>query len=190
MNISIRLLSYYSISHLTSIGMVINKALLKYGHENFSLTILEYCDIETVIEREQFYFDIIKPEYNVLPIAGSSGSFFHSEESKFKMSEARKGKPGNPHTEETKSILSKLAKGNTNRAGIMHTEEDKVKISEAQPTSQRVEVLDLLENTRKEYSSIRMAAKSIGCTRYAVSRSIETKKTLKERYDIRLLKFI
>lgn len=86
--------------------MVINKALLKYGHENFSLTILEYCDIEAVIEREQSYFDILNPEYNVLPLAGSSGSYLHSAESKLKMSEARKGKPGKPHSEEAKAKLS------------------------------------------------------------------------------------
>jgi len=142
------MLSYYSISHLTSVNMVINKALLKYGHENFSLTILEYCDNLAVIEREQLYFDNLKPEYNVLPLAGSSGSFIHTEESKLKMREARIGKPGNPHSEESKSMLSKSAIGNTNRLGKKHTEENKAKISAAQPTSQKVEVRDLLEKLK------------------------------------------
>lgn len=138
--------------------MVINKALLKYGHENFSLTILEYCDIEAVIEREQSYFDILNPEYNVLPLAGSSGSYLHSAESKLKMSEARKGKLGKPHSEEAKANLSQAGMNNTNRVGKIHTEEQRGKISASQPTSQRVEVLDLVENTIKQYSSIREAA--------------------------------
>ena len=120
--------------------MVINKALLKYGHrwENFSLTILEYCDIEAVIEREQSYFDILNPEYNVLPLAGSSfakGSYLHSAESKLKMSEARKGKPGKPHSEEAKAKLSQAGMNNTNRVGKIHTEEQRGKISASQPTS-------------------------------------------------------
>ena len=162
--------------------MVINKALLKYGHSNFSLTILEHCSVETVIEREQSYFDNIKPEYNVLPLAGSTASYSHSAESKLKMSEARKGKS---QTEETKAILSKLGMGNSNRVGKIHTEDQRARISASQPTSQRVEVLDLLENTIKQYSSIKKASESIGCSRYAVSNSLETKKTLKERYIIR-----
>jgi group I intron endonuclease len=165
--------------------MVINKALLKYGHENFSLTILEYCDIETVIEREQSYFDALNPEYNVLPLAGSRGGYRHTAESRLKMSEARKGKPGNPHSEGSKAKLSEAGINNTNRVGKIHTKEQRAKISAGQPTSQRVEVLDLLENTINQYSSIREVSKSIGCSRYAVSNSLENKKVLKERYIIR-----
>ena len=48
----------------------IYKALLHYGHENFSLEILEYCDKKVIIEREQYYIDLIKPEYNIQSIAG------------------------------------------------------------------------------------------------------------------------
>lgn len=165
--------------------MVINKALLKYGHENFSLTILAYCDIEAVIEREQSYFDTLNPEYNVLPLAGSSVSYLHSAESKLKMSEARTGIPGNPHSEESKAKLSQAGMNNTNRVGKIHTEEQRAKISAAQPTSQRIEVLDLVENTKTQYSSIREVSKNIGCSRYAVSSSLENKKVLKERYVIR-----
>jgi GIY-YIG catalytic domain/NUMOD1 domain len=44
-------------------------ALLKYDYENFSLEILEYCDIYFIIEREQYYIDLLKPEYNIQSIA-------------------------------------------------------------------------------------------------------------------------
>jgi hypothetical protein len=33
---------------------------------------LEYCDLENIIDREQYYIDLLKPEYNVLKDAGSS----------------------------------------------------------------------------------------------------------------------
>ena len=46
--------------------MLINRALLKYSYWNFSLTILEYCDPEKCIEREQYYLDLLQPEYNTL----------------------------------------------------------------------------------------------------------------------------
>jgi formate hydrogenlyase subunit 3/multisubunit Na+/H+ antiporter MnhD subunit len=49
----------------------IYNALLKYGYSNFSLTILEYCNKEKCIEREDFYLCYLPHEYNILPKAGS-----------------------------------------------------------------------------------------------------------------------
>ena len=45
-------------------------AILKYNYENFSLVILEYYDINFIIEREQCYINLLKPEYNIQSIAG------------------------------------------------------------------------------------------------------------------------
>jgi group I intron endonuclease len=53
-------------------------ALLKYGYSKFSLDILEYCEIDVLIEREQHYIDLLKPEYNILKIAGSRLGSKHS----------------------------------------------------------------------------------------------------------------
>jgi group I intron endonuclease len=46
-------------------------AILKYGRDNFSLTILEYCEPEKCVEREDFYLLSENPEYNILEKAGS-----------------------------------------------------------------------------------------------------------------------
>lgn len=54
-------------------------ALLLYGYSNFSLEILEYCEPSDVISREQYYMDLLKPEYNTLKTAGSSIGFKYSE---------------------------------------------------------------------------------------------------------------
>lgn len=70
--------------------MLIEKALLKHGYSNFkgrASEILEYCDKDEVLSREQYYLDLLKPEYNVLKKAGSSLGFTHSEETKAKMRE-------------------------------------------------------------------------------------------------------
>lgn len=61
-------------------GSVIYRALLKNGYSNFSLEILEYCSPENTILREQYYIDLLKPEYNILKTAGSLLGFKHSEE--------------------------------------------------------------------------------------------------------------
>ena len=71
----------YSVAYLTKYNnMVIHRTLLKYGYSAFSLYILEYCNKEDLISREQYYLDLYKPEYNVLKIAGSSVGWKQSEE--------------------------------------------------------------------------------------------------------------
>lgn len=57
----------------------IYNAILKYGHSNFSLDILEYCTKELVIKREQYYIDLLKPEYNICKYAGSCLGYRHTE---------------------------------------------------------------------------------------------------------------
>ena len=71
--------------------MSINKALLKYGYSGFQLEILEYCKPSDVILREQYYIDLLVPEYNILKIAGSSLGFKHSDVAKAKISLAKLG---------------------------------------------------------------------------------------------------
>jgi len=60
--------SYPSISSQAKTS-IICKSLLKYGYSEFSLEIIEYCDIKDTINREQFYIDSLNPEYNILKIA-------------------------------------------------------------------------------------------------------------------------
>lgn len=86
-----RLNYYYNLSFLAGyaankkkrkINSIIYRSLLKYGYSNFKLEIIEYCDTLNVIQREQYYIDLIKPEYNILEIAGSLRGFKHSESTK------------------------------------------------------------------------------------------------------------
>ena len=87
-NLGKRFSDYYSFKHLTDSkrNMLICKALLKHGYSNFTLEVLEYCDPHTLLVREQYYMDNLKPEYNILAKAGSSLGFKHSEETRLKMS--------------------------------------------------------------------------------------------------------
>ena len=86
-------------------------SLLKHGHHSFSLEILEYCAEYKATRTpplapsflwplacspaagrakgegsEQYFLDLLKPEYNILSKAGSSLGHIHSEETKAKMS--------------------------------------------------------------------------------------------------------
>lgn len=66
-------------------------AILKYGIANFSLYILEYCEPDIIIEREQFYLDLLKPEYNICKIAYSALGRKLSEEAKINLSIKHRG---------------------------------------------------------------------------------------------------
>jgi hypothetical protein len=67
----------FIINELKKGNSAIYSSLIKYGHSNFRLEILEYCNKEVLICREQHFIDLIKPEYNLTKLAGSClGSFF------------------------------------------------------------------------------------------------------------------
>jgi group I intron endonuclease len=77
--------------------MYICRALFKHGYSNFSLEILEYCEPEKCLEREDYYLKQLNPEYNTAKKSGAPMSGrTHSEETKIIMSEAKKGE-NNPN---------------------------------------------------------------------------------------------
>jgi len=100
-----------------------------YGKENFNFQILEYCNTSVLIEREQFYIDTLHPAYNKRLTADSNLGLKRSEESRKKMSDAKKGvvpwNKGGHHTEEANKKNSESHKGK------IKSEETRQKLSEA-----------------------------------------------------------
>lgn len=70
---------------------ILQAAWSKYGEEAFQFDCLEICSIDSLLDKEQFWIDTIKPEYNVLIIAGSPKGTIRTAETRAKMSKARKG---------------------------------------------------------------------------------------------------
>jgi group I intron endonuclease len=84
-----------------------------YGEENFKFEIIEECEKEILIEREQFHIDELKPKFNLRLIAKSNLGMKHSEETKEKMSESHKGQTSwckGLTKENNKSLLLKSLK--------------------------------------------------------------------------------
>lgn len=85
-----RLRKYFSKNHLKKV-LLRNKsnilaALLKYDYSNFNLEILEYCEPNLVIVREQYYLDLLKLEYNIYKMAGLTFGKIHIIVTKEKIS--------------------------------------------------------------------------------------------------------
>lgn len=118
-----RFASYFSYNWISGQAKSsrICKALLKYGYSEFSLEILEYCSKEDVIDREQFYLDSFRSEYNILKIAGSRLGTKQSEETKAKISSSLTGRK----TSEITKSKQKAAK-----LGIPRSEETRAKLKE------------------------------------------------------------
>jgi group I intron endonuclease len=111
-----RLSTYYYPSRLIDKRHISN-SILKYGHDNFSVVILDILRTKNsvikanLIEKEQYYINLYKPVLNINTIAGSSLGFKHTDETKKLLSEFKKG---NKLSEETKQRLSILFSGELN----------------------------------------------------------------------------
>lgn len=106
-------------------SFLLQRAWNKYGAENFKFEIVEFCEKSLLVEREQYYFDILNPKYNVCRVASSAIGRIpwnkgtktgpRSEETKLKLSLAQKGRKsywyGRKHKEESKEKMSKIHKG-------------------------------------------------------------------------------
>ena len=97
-----------------------------YGVDAFRFVIIERAETtKMLIEREQHHIDTLNPEYNICPTAGSALGVKRSEETRKKVSEAKKGKPspnrGKPMSEAQKAKMSELLEGNTRANGNTNT---------------------------------------------------------------------
>lgn len=196
-----RFLQYYNIKYITRVSKssLISRALLKHGYSKFELDILEICDPSIVIEREQYYIDILKPDYNILQVAGSLFGYKHTEESlakmkqialnrsdetKAKLREAALGKTYN-HTEETKMKLRNAI------LGKKHTEEtrEKLRIIHSNRVKHPVPGIKIKVNdtqTKKVflYDSLRFAATKLNSNHKTISNYLQNGKLLHDRYKL------
>jgi len=202
-NLARRFKVYYDLSFL-SVRLKKSKsriysAILKHGYNNFQLEILEYCTKENAISREQYFIDLLNPEYNLNPTAGSRLGANITEESRVKMSTAAQGRK---HTEETKNLISLASKGiNNHNFGKTHSEEtkgliararlgksflsDSIKAKMSEESGTALRITDLKTNETSEFSSITKAAKAMNVTQPPLSRRVKNTQgsfIVKKRY--------
>lgn len=64
----------------------------KYGEELFMYTVLEYCNEKIRFEREQYYIDVIHPEYNLTSHVTANTEYSPTQEVRDKISQTLKNK--------------------------------------------------------------------------------------------------
>lgn len=83
----------------------------KHGAESFEFQILEGCDPEDLLKREQAWMDKLAPEYNICPTAGNTLGRRHSRETRLKISRRHTGRKMPPRSEEHRRKLSEAHAG-------------------------------------------------------------------------------
>jgi len=131
-NLASRMRNYLNNTFLKSkqnINMPIVKALLKYNQESFTLLILEYVEPNYLTIRETYYITYVMPHYNVLKQGYSSLGYKHTEETKELLSKLARNRI---HSEETKSLIARALTGENNPFyNKSHSIESKIRIIEA-----------------------------------------------------------
>ena len=139
-------------------NMPIVKALLKHGQSNFSVLILEYVDYESLSIRETFYIRLLLPYYNILKHGYSSLGYKHTEDTKELLSKLAKNRT---HSEKTKVLISRALVGENNPFyNKHHSTETKIRIIEAK-SAYPVYIYNSLKKLLAIFPSVTTLAKLI-----------------------------
>jgi group I intron endonuclease len=182
-----RFSNYYSLAFLKERikkgSSIIYNSLLKYGYNNFSIDILEYCEPSVLIKREQYYIDILKPEYNISKTAGSRLGTKQSEKTKQLISNASKNRIYSSEFKEKMKIIAKSRLGKKSFFfGKNHTTETKNRLSLI--NSLPVKIINIETNTEKYFPSNIEAAKYLGIGASTLRRYKKKSKILYRKYLI------
>lgn len=164
-NLKKRIADYLSLQNL-NIQLIRNRsliysAILKYGIEKFQLHILEYCDKDILLKREQYYIDTLKPKYNLLTVTVSRLGVKHTKESIKKISESKKY-----------CVSSFLGKN--------HTSESKLEISNR--NSKYVKVIDTYKNTETIFLGAKKVCEYLKIKKSWLAYSKKYKVHIRKRY--------
>ena len=184
---------HYSHFSKSSSCTKLRNAIQKYGAQAFSENIIEYCGKEVLIQREQYWIDLLQPfgkngfnlakqakaptlgiprsEETKRKLSEANKGRAVSEETRKKLSAASKGKKRAPKTEEHRQNISKAKQGKKRKP---HTEESKRKIGEANKNKTH---LPLSEERKRKISE----------SNKGKTRSEQTKLRMKEAWKIRKL---
>jgi group I intron endonuclease len=157
---------------------------------------LEYCEPSETIAREQYYIDLLKPEYNILLVAGSSYGHKRSDETKLKLREIR---TGSVTLQETKDKIAAAMLGRKHSAESLAKMKNRVlsdshlanlrshltKLNNTKGT--KVKVLDTVTNEISIWDSTHQAAKSLEASQATIWRYLKANKLYKNRYAIVLI---
>lgn len=181
----------------------------KYGANSLTFKVVEFCEREQLIEREQYHIDQLQPFFNIAKMAGATYGLKpwlnkkHSEETKQKikltnlLTFAQKPKKEKPirltreqnnerfaainKTEEGRKRCSALHKGNQYWLGKKHSKETiEARTGARNPNSKRI----LCAELNRLFETGKEAAAYFGVGTSAVTNSIRRGNKIKGQYTL------
>lgn len=144
-------------------NMYLQNAYNKYGESSFEFEIIEHCEKDNLLEKEQYWLDYYKSYdrengYNLVKIAGSNRGYKMTEESRKRVSDANAFR-GKKYSEEQR----------------LKRKEQITKL-QGKPVIQYDKDLNIIE----EFPSISEASRKTGCSIATVSRQCSCKRSGKK----------
>lgn len=171
---------------------LLNKAINKYGLENFVFLILEYFphlvnkenlkgNHIKLLELETNYINIYKPKYNILVSGFSSLGYKHNKETLDKMkanfSEARKQILSKLHKNKT---LSENTKNLIREKALLRFNQNNINIKKMAIINSKPVILYNLDGTiHSKYPGIRAIARNFNCCHKTINKAIIHNKIFK-----------
>jgi group I intron endonuclease len=141
-------------------------------YQNIKFSILEECEPDIVLQREQYFIDTLNPSINICKKAGNSMGRMVSDETRQKIREKLKGKPLSCETIRKLSLV---------RKGRVLTEEHKNKLSKSMIGRNGRRVVDI--STGIIYDTIKSCCISLripySSLKDALARRIRNKTTIR-----------
>lgn len=130
----------------------------KYGEDAFKFNILEYCDVDKQFEQEQYYIDLMHPEYNLTEQVVATYGRELSEETKKKISDTlkRKYELGELSTYIRKDIMIKC---------FIYNIKEWTLVAECESLSEATKVLNIKNST----TGLEKIKSRIYCEKYIIS---------------------
>jgi group I intron endonuclease len=173
-NLAKRMRNYLNTSYLiskTNVNMPINKSLIKYGYDKFSLIIIEYSDLDVLFDRDTFWILKLNPYYKILKYGSYSIGFKHSEATKIFLAELAKKRT---HSEETKQTVSASLKGEFNPFyGKNHSLDSLSKIIASKSLGE-VYIYNCLKELQVVFPLVQTLANAIKANSSSIKQIIET----------------
>lgn len=146
----------------------LQKVYNEYGSDSLEFLVIEYCNIDFLLDREQFYIDMLKPKFNSSPTAGSNRGIKYRTESIQKSAENRRG------LKRTEEQRRKFSQARLNTSYVV-SEETKKKMSKSQKEREgwkkSVLQIDLKSGEIIQiFSSVQEAEEKTGIAKSSISR--------------------
>lgn len=184
LDLSKRFKNYFNIAYILDKkdNMNIYKALMAYGFINFKLDILEHCEPSKLIEREQYYLDLLKPEYNILKIAGSPVGVKRSKDTILKL----KAKALSRSVGTKAKIIAHLKKLNSSQKHKDHLIKLNTSLEHIAKTAKSVTMYNIETKENMEFRSMTQAAKTFNVHPETIRRCIKKNQLFLDKYSITL----